>query len=236
MPVWAAARCTSATPLYFKPIEWQGKMLLDGGLQHNCPAACAYSEAKSIWPGKPCDILLSLGTGTAQNSQPTSGPWSTFVRSLEEKERMFRLNPENTAFELDNCQALDEIGSQATCWLEAQNKELTDICGQLVAALFFLRPLGSNEDGVQQGEILCRLPADLEANQNLVRRMLQIQEDGLNLFEVDYGGRFQAHVNVVEVLKTSRHNEELRFHVILPDLPASATRWNPDSCQDAKFG
>jgi hypothetical protein len=242
MPVWAAARCTSATPRYFKPFEWRGKMLLDGGLQHSRLAACAYFEAKAVWPGKPCDILLSLGTGTAQDPRPTSArsrrfqtshtimeadvAWDTFVRSLREQERIFRLNPENVGseFELDDRDALDEIDNQATCWIESQDKELTYFCDQLVASLFFFRSLGPNETGVQQGEILCRLPPDLDANQNLVGRMLQIQEDGLNLFEVDYGGQVQAQINVVDVLKNLRRNEELRLHVVLPNLPTIAAR------------
>ena len=70
MPVWAAARCTSATFPYFKPLEWKGHMLFDGGFKLNCPAARAYSEAKSIWPQKHCDILLSLGTGVTPNRPP----------------------------------------------------------------------------------------------------------------------------------------------------------------------
>jgi hypothetical protein len=37
---------------HFKPLEWQGHQLVDGAFKFNCPAACAYSEAQSIWPDK----------------------------------------------------------------------------------------------------------------------------------------------------------------------------------------
>lgn len=247
MPVWAAARCTSAALPYFKPLEWQGHMLLDGGFMHNCPAACAYSEAKSIWPDKRCDILLSLGTGIARH--PGSAPrklmiidvikafvhhildadrgWHEFSDSLgekEEKEKIFRLNPEydGAGFRLDDIRKLDEIERQAKQWIATQNKELTDICDRLIAALFFFHPLGPVKDGVQAGEILCRLPSELKARQNLVSRILQIQEERSDFFVVEYGGNLnkRVHIDVAEALNNLRCPDELRLKVSLPGLPA----------------
>jgi hypothetical protein len=154
-----------------------------------------------------------------------NGAWDTFYGSGREREDVLkRLNPEyqESGFALDEFQKLPEIERQATQWIATQDKELTDICDRLIAALFFFRLLDGTEEGVRKGEILCRLPADLPARGNLVKRMLQLQEDGSNLFEVDHGGRVRADVNDVQNLKDPRPNEELRLHVKLPDLPANA--------------
>src|SRR5271154_1461857 len=69
MPTWAAARSTSAAMPYFEAFHWRGRLLLDGGFQVNCPAACALTEAKCIWPEKRRDTLVSLGTGKSENGE-----------------------------------------------------------------------------------------------------------------------------------------------------------------------
>src|ERR1700720_1661613 len=112
MPVWAAARCTSAASPYFKPLLWNGHTLFDGGFTLNCPAASAYSEAKHIWPGKRHDILLSLGTGITPDHSPldlcsplgtaiavaghmadAQAAWMKFCNSHSECHNLFRLDP-----------------------------------------------------------------------------------------------------------------------------------------------
>jgi hypothetical protein len=221
-------------------------MLLDGGFEYNCPVACAYSEGKSIWSDRSCDILLSLGTGVARAKHPLPAlsqhrfrrvaqavvrritdanvAWHAFYGSgREEKIILKRLNPEyqETGFALDEFQNVDEIETQAKRWIETQNKELDDICDRLIAALFFFRPLSGTKGDAQDGEILCRLPVDIMARDNLVKRMLQMQQYGLNLFEVDYG---RVHAHTIEVVKDLCLNEELRLHVKLPDLSATARR------------
>src|SRR5690348_8463487 len=53
--IWEAARCTSASPSFFKPMFVRipprpGQWFLDGGLRHNKPSQLAIAEAKHIWP------------------------------------------------------------------------------------------------------------------------------------------------------------------------------------------
>ena len=62
VPMWQAARATSAAPTYFEPLKFGDMALVDGGVFANDPAMCAYAEAARIAPGdRP--YLLSLGTG-----------------------------------------------------------------------------------------------------------------------------------------------------------------------------
>jgi hypothetical protein len=244
MSLWAAARCTSAAVPYFKPLEWQGQILLDGGFKLNCPASCAYSEAQSIWPDKHCDILLSLGTGrstsnrllspahntifrvahaAAKDMTDAEAGWDEFMAKPLSKDGIFRLNPTYTGsgFELDEFQKLDEIERQAEEWITTQSATLHNICDQLIASLFFFHPLSWLQDGVHTGEILCRLPVGLGARQNLIDRMRQ--EIDPNLFVVEYnhsGGLTRVHIDVADALKSFDETAELYFPLKLHDFPA----------------
>jgi hypothetical protein len=173
------------------------------------------------------------------------GAWDAFLGSLKEKEGIFRLNPEyeGAGFALDEFRKLDKIESQAQQWIANQNGALTDICNQLIAALFFFRPLGPIEEGVQKGEILCRLPTDLEARQILVNRMLHVQEEDLNLFEVQYIDEIRARSIVVEVLENPPADDvcfqvslhgipvavEVKIHVKMRSLITTHSVWSPIS-------
>jgi hypothetical protein len=237
MPIWAAARCTSAAVPYFKALHRQGLTLIDGGFKLNCPAACAHSEAKCIWPGKPCDIFLSLGTGraTRRHSPPlrhkligladAEEAWDRFQATLQQKDGVFRLNPtySGTGFTLYEVEKLNEIERQVEEWIATQNALLTDICGHLIAALFFFR-FGSAEDGGQIGEIHCRLPAGLKERQNLVGAMLQ--EADSNLFVVEYDdcrlSGIRTYISVAGALGGGS-TAELCLRARLEDLPAVGT-------------
>lgn len=238
MPVWAAARCTSAAFPFFKPFRWQGQMLLDGGFQLNCPAAAAFSEAKSIWPKKRCDTLISLGTGrpSIQKLPPahnyvrlikditeavtnTEETWDRFAETAQ-KHGIIRLRPDykGIGFELDDFRRLDEIKNQTKAWLESAETNLINIRDQLIAALFFFVPDGPIKNGMQMGKILCRLPVDLEARQNLFDEMRQEQD--MNLFTVEFIGRsrYDREINVARSLSAISSGEELEIRVELRDL------------------
>jgi len=62
----AAARATSAAPTYFEPARvWCDgvyRALIDGGVFANNPGACAYAEARRLWPDEDL-MVVSLGTG-----------------------------------------------------------------------------------------------------------------------------------------------------------------------------
>ena len=62
-PVWVAARSTSAAPTYFSPCEYEGKLLVDGGVAANNPAIYAYFEAKRLFPRCSKFHILSISTG-----------------------------------------------------------------------------------------------------------------------------------------------------------------------------
>lgn len=235
MPIWAAARCTSAALPYFKAFQWRGQMLLDGGFQLNCPAAAAFSEAKYIWPQKSCDILLSLGTGTGTSTTRNKLPahqfiqlmnnianaiadteitWATFSAGAQPGLVIPRLNPvySGKGFNLDDIEKLDEIEDQTKTWILKCHTEVNLICDHLIAALFFFRPTEHT------GEICCRLPASLPSRQKLIEGMLE--EDDLCLFVVDVGGgKPYRHIDVTESLfGCTGVINELRIPVNLPDL------------------
>jgi predicted acylesterase/phospholipase RssA len=58
MPLWAAARATSAAPTFFPPYG----SLIDGGVFINNPALSAYAAARRMWPDEK-QLVVSIGTG-----------------------------------------------------------------------------------------------------------------------------------------------------------------------------
>lgn len=72
-PMWLVARCTSAAPTFFEPVEIKHgedhiHALIDGGVNVNNPSMCAYAEVCS---GKASHALLvSLGTGRTTMPMP----------------------------------------------------------------------------------------------------------------------------------------------------------------------
>jgi hypothetical protein len=238
--VWAAARCTSAAFPYFKPFRWQGQTLLDGGFKLNCPAAAALSEAESIWPEKRCDIILSLGTGKAtvpgrrsshnlvrlmtditEAVLDTEDTWKKFTTATPQKFGIFRINPEykGMGYELDDFGKLDEIQKQVKGWLDHNDHQITTVCDQLIAALFYFVPNGPINNGEQTGSILCRLPLDIGARQRLLDGM-RGQMD-MNIFFVQFVGspRHDMPIDVLGSLRAVQPGEELRIPVRLRDLP-----------------
>lgn len=240
MQIWTAARCTSAALPYFKAVTWQGQMLLDGGFQVNCPASVASSEAAAIWPEKRRDILVSLGTGMSKSEEKKSSNilqvyrkavqllthsediWSKFKHSLQEDAqlRVFRLNPEYTGsgFALDDFQKLDEIEKQTKNWLATQNSKITLISNRLIAALFFFVQTSWLENNKLTGDILCRLPVDLDARKRLFQEMGK--KPNSTLFEVDIIDQYRP---ILEIQAGSLAHcgigDELRIPVELFDIP-----------------
>jgi uncharacterized protein len=62
----SALTASAAAPTYFDsvPVASEGltERLIDGGVVANNPAACAYAEARRLWPDRPIRVL-SIGTG-----------------------------------------------------------------------------------------------------------------------------------------------------------------------------
>ena len=232
MSVWAAARCTTAASPYFKPLVWNGQILFNGGFALHCPSDSAYSEAKHIWPGKHCDILLSLGTGTTLNQsfsdlrRPSSAgvaaadhtadarsAWAEFESRNRHSHRqnLVRLDPiyHGTEFSLDDVKKLKDIRKQTEEWILTQDNEVNNICDRLIAALFFFRPSSEIYDGLQVGEIFCRLPS--EEGRKLAIGMLRKVD--FPLFAVKYNGETLPEVNAREAFRDFCSTGELRLEV-----------------------
>jgi len=66
-----ALRATTAAPTYFTPkrlkISQTERVLIDGGVFANNPAACAYASAKRLFPNDDI-VLVSIGTGRTDRS------------------------------------------------------------------------------------------------------------------------------------------------------------------------
>jgi patatin-like phospholipase/acyl hydrolase len=66
-----ALRATTAAPTYFAPkllkINQMSRVLVDGGVFANNPAACSYASSRKLFPDDDI-VLLSIGTGRLSNS------------------------------------------------------------------------------------------------------------------------------------------------------------------------
>lgn len=65
--IWQAARATTASPLFFKPMfidtPLPGAWYIDGGITHNNPSELALEEARRKWTTVKQFCLISIGTG-----------------------------------------------------------------------------------------------------------------------------------------------------------------------------
>lgn len=61
--IWQAARATSAAPTLFPPISIDNIKYGDGSTGWNNPTNEAIAEAHNIWPDRPIDCVVSIGTG-----------------------------------------------------------------------------------------------------------------------------------------------------------------------------
>jgi predicted acylesterase/phospholipase RssA len=65
--LWEAARTTSASPTFFKPIKIEipqtGASFVDGRLAYNNPTELSLSEAQKIWTSAKRFWVVSVGTG-----------------------------------------------------------------------------------------------------------------------------------------------------------------------------
>lgn len=64
--IWEAVRATTASPLFFAPINIGSlvqERFIDGGYRCNNPVAEVYSELRVAFPSRPITSLISIGTG-----------------------------------------------------------------------------------------------------------------------------------------------------------------------------
>lgn len=67
--LWEALRASSAAPTFFSEIRINGELHADGAIVANNPTAVALHEAKSMYPGVPIELLVSLGNGVSPADQ-----------------------------------------------------------------------------------------------------------------------------------------------------------------------
>lgn len=82
LPMWQAARASSAAPTYFRPavisVNGGRSSSCDGGLEANNPAADAYAQLRARNPKADDIAVISLGTGkrTRYTSDETAAKWN----------------------------------------------------------------------------------------------------------------------------------------------------------------
>ncbi|KAK3900585.1 hypothetical protein C8A05DRAFT_17128 [Staphylotrichum tortipilum] len=85
LPLWKAARCTSAAPMYFEPRTHAGFTCRDGGLTDNNPLQLAVNECKKIWQNNvEFDVIISIGSGRASAEQKKPESWKVLPNWLRE--------------------------------------------------------------------------------------------------------------------------------------------------------
>jgi len=62
-PLVKAIQATTAAPSFFGPVKFEGKSYVDGAVCANNPTALAIVEAAALWPGRPIEVIVSLGVG-----------------------------------------------------------------------------------------------------------------------------------------------------------------------------
>jgi len=125
-----AVRATSAAPTFFTPVSLGSGLYCDGALVANNPTAIAVQEAKSLYPGIPLELVVSVGTGNyCEDNKAQVMGWDLLVNQIiasavdsEEVHKLlndllpssqyFRLNPVlpfNLAIDEKDPKALNEL-------------------------------------------------------------------------------------------------------------------------------
>ncbi|VEU34533.1 unnamed protein product [Pseudo-nitzschia multistriata] len=78
-----ALRASTAAPTVFKPVLMGGEMYCDGGIVASNPSAIAIHEARTVFPGVPIELVVSIGTGgfKEQKSEPKIG-WDGIIGQI----------------------------------------------------------------------------------------------------------------------------------------------------------
>lgn len=78
-----ALRASTAAPTVFKPVMMGGEIYADGGIVSSNPTAVAIHEARTIFPGIPIELVVSIGTGAfvEQRSAPRIG-WDGIIGQI----------------------------------------------------------------------------------------------------------------------------------------------------------
>jgi len=73
---YQAARATASMPGYFEPFVYGADRLqfVDGSVVESNPTEVALFEANRLWPGRPVDVIVSIGCGVSSLQHPMTRP------------------------------------------------------------------------------------------------------------------------------------------------------------------
>eukprot|EP00026_Physarum_polycephalum_P011594 Phypoly_transcript_11829.p1 GENE.Phypoly_transcript_11829~~Phypoly_transcript_11829.p1 ORF type:complete len:339 (+),score=26.28 Phypoly_transcript_11829:123-1139(+) len=73
---YQAARATASMPGYFEPFVYGPDRLqfVDGSVVESNPTEIALFEAAKLWPGRPIDVIVSVGCGVSSLQHPMTRP------------------------------------------------------------------------------------------------------------------------------------------------------------------
>lgn len=155
--LWQALQASAAAPGYFEECKLDFFIHQDGGVVVNNPTAIGIHECKTLWPDKPLECVVSVGTGKNINlpSETTSQPQysttkdkilkiigsatdcekvHTILHDLLPPETYCRLNPYMTyPYGLDeiNNLRLQQLTQDARIYVRKNHGKLQDIAKQL---------------------------------------------------------------------------------------------------------
>jgi hypothetical protein len=79
--MWEACRASSAAPYFLEECNIEDKRFIDGAFVSNNPSMVALHEAQRLWPDRPVEVLVSLGTGIPA-TRPKGPPSSNLLELL----------------------------------------------------------------------------------------------------------------------------------------------------------
>ena len=99
--IWEAARAATAAPVYFRPLEKDGRKFIDAGSGYNNPSVEVFHEVKNKIPefvGRPIACFVSIGTGASaphpvirKITSPFCHPWGSWAFFCAFLQAFFRL-------------------------------------------------------------------------------------------------------------------------------------------------
>lgn len=103
-----ACRATSAAPTFFASLNYEGNLLVDGGITANNPSLYAYLEAKKLYPD--CKKFHILSIGTASQIHRTEDETAGLVNWIDQVSPMYMTAQKQTvAYAMERFDDVDYV-------------------------------------------------------------------------------------------------------------------------------
>jgi predicted acylesterase/phospholipase RssA len=89
--IWEAARATAAAPFYFPTAVVDGVKFWDGALANNNPVMEVLSERSLLYPRRPVNCVVSLGTGFSER-KPTKSIFTAMGKGKQVLKNVTNVN------------------------------------------------------------------------------------------------------------------------------------------------